>query len=160
MATWQEFEDQAPVLAAAVKGRLEEHGLGLLATLRHDGSPRISGIEPLIAAGELWIGMMPGSRKGADLRRDSRFALHSATADKNVTEGDAKLSGRAVTVTDGATVDAFRAAFREHTGYLPEGPIELFRATIDEASFLRPAGDHLEIDSWRAGGPVQRRERR
>src|SRR4051812_49049254 len=85
MATWTDIEADAPELAATVRARFEAHGMGLLATLRRDGSPRISGIEPLFALGELWMGMMPGSRKAADVVRDPRFALHSATTDKDVT---------------------------------------------------------------------------
>ena len=37
---------------------------------------------------------MPGSRKGADLARDPRFALHSGSIDPPGWQGDAKLSGR------------------------------------------------------------------
>jgi len=82
MASWTEVAVSAPELAADVRGRFEAHGLALLATVRADGAPRISGIEPLFAGDHLWLGMMEGSRKGADLRREPRFALHSATIDK------------------------------------------------------------------------------
>ncbi len=99
MATWSDVEAAAPELAATVRARFEAHGMGLLATLRRDVS-RISGIEPLFALGELYLGMMPGSLKAADVVRDARFALHSATTDKNVTEGDAKVSGSVVAVVD------------------------------------------------------------
>ena len=98
MVCWSDVVIAAPELAAAVQARFDAHGLGLLATLRRDGSPRISGIEPLFALGEVWLGMMPESRKALDLLRDPRFALHNATVDKAVTEGDAKLAGRAIPV--------------------------------------------------------------
>lgn len=54
-----------------------------LATLRRDGSPRISGTEVVFddEAGEIYLGMMPGSVKALDLRRDPRLALHSPTVD-------------------------------------------------------------------------------
>src|ERR687886_1463709 len=100
MPAWKEVAAAAPELAALVRKRFEATGLGLLATLRRDGAPRISGIEPLFTDDELWLGMMPGSRKAADLLRDPRFAFHSATVDKQVTHGDAKLSGRAIAVQD------------------------------------------------------------
>src|SRR5438046_1873805 len=100
MAFWSEVEKAAPELAAKVRERFDAHGLGLLATIRRDGSPRISGLEPLFSLGDLWLGMMPGSLKAADLLRDPRFALHSATTDKQVTEGDAKVAGRALPVED------------------------------------------------------------
>ncbi|MGZ8734920.1 MAG: pyridoxamine 5'-phosphate oxidase family protein [Acidimicrobiia bacterium] len=162
MASWSEVVIAAPELARSVQGRFDAHGLGLLATLRRDGSPRISGIEPLFALGELWLGMMPDSRKAHDLLRDPRFALHSATTDKQVTDGDAKVSGRAVPVDadDDATFTAMRGAFAAHTGSPPPpGPFHLFRGDVVELSTVRPAGDHLDIDSWHEGGQVKRVER-
>ena len=92
-----------------------------IATLRADGSPRISGIEANFADGELTFGSMPGSRKGADLRRDPRFALHSPTVDAVEGAdadwpGEAKISGRAIgagPVVDGPPGDAFRTEITE-----------------------------------------------
>ena len=160
MASWSAVEAAAPDLAPRVRARFERHGLGLLATLRRDGSPRISGIEPLFT-GDLWLGMMDRSRKGADLRRDPRLCLHSATADKNVSEGDAKLWGQAVPTEDQADVARFLADFAAHTGMqLPPGPMDLFRVDVTQLSILVPAGDHLVIEWWREGEPVQRVERR
>lgn len=161
MVSWSDVLTAAPELAARVQARFDAHGLALLATLRHDGAPRISGIEPLFALGELWLGMMPGSRKAADLLRDPRFALHSATVDKQVSAGDAKLGGRAVEVRDQASLAGFAQAFEAHTGYAAgAGPFTLFRADVLEVSMLQPAGDHLDIAWWRPGGPVQHIERR
>jgi hypothetical protein len=161
MVLWADVELAAPELAATVRGRFDAFGLGLLATLRRDGSPRISGIEPLFAMGDLWLGMMPDSRKALDLRKDGRFALHSATTDKQVTEGDARIAGVAVEVDDEATFSQFRAAFAAHAGYPPpEGPFQLFRADVQEMSLIKPGGDHLDIDFWRAGQPPTRVERR
>jgi len=85
--------------------------------LRADGSPRISGIEAVFEVGELVFGSMAGARKGADLRRDPRFALHSATVDpvegsEAQWPGEAKISGRAIAVaqhTEGLDSDRFRA---------------------------------------------------
>lgn len=160
MASWSDVVIAAPGLAASVQTRFDAHGLGLLATLRREGSPRISGIEPLFALGELWLGMMPDSRKALDLLRDPRFALHSATIDKQVTDGDAKVAGRAIPVDDDATLAAFREAFAAHAGDPPpDGPFHLFLADIVELSMVRPAGDHLDIDVWREGGRVERIER-
>src|SRR4051812_15999577 len=103
MPTWTQFTDASPELADAVRGRFEAHGLALLATVRRDGSPRISGIEAFFADGELWLGMMDASLKARDLQRDPRLALHNATVDKDVADGDAKISGRAVEVFDEET---------------------------------------------------------
>jgi hypothetical protein len=84
--------------------------------LRADGSPRISGIETVFEDGELVFGSMPDARKGADLRRDPRFALHSATVDpiegsEAQWPGEAKISGRAIAagpITDGPDGELFR----------------------------------------------------
>ena len=160
MPSWSDVVAAAPDLATAVQGRFDATGLGLLATLRHDGSPRISGVEPLFAR-ELWLGMMAGSRKAADLLPDPRFALHSATADKNVAEGDAKLGGRAVLVDDESTLADFRRELAEHTGDDPgEVAFHLFRADVQEISFLKPGDDHLVIEWWRPGEEPHRIERR
>jgi hypothetical protein len=160
MTTWDEISNDAPELAAKVQARFQATGLGFIATLRKDGSPRISGIEPLFADGQLWLGMMDDSLKAHDLLRDPRFALHSASVDKQVTDGDAKLGGRAVAV-DPDAIDPFRKVFAAHTGYEPPpGPFHLFTADVTEMSFLAPAGDHLVIESVVAGGQPKRIERR
>ena len=161
MSSWNDLTAVAPDLAALARARIEAHGLALLATVRRDGSPRLSGIEPLIAHGELWFGMMPDSRKGADLTRDPRFALHNATVDKQVTEGDVKIDGRVVDVSDDTdAVAAFLAAFTEHAGSPPPpGPMQLFRADLTRVSAIRPAGDHLAIDWWSAADGVHHVDR-
>lgn len=150
---WGEVEAVVPELAAKVRDRFEAHGLAIVATLRKDGSPRISGIETLFGEGELWLGMMPGSLKAKDLLRDPRLALHSATVDKNVAAGDAKVSGAALPVEDEATFERYRKATGA-TGPEPAlGSFHLFRVELKEMSHLVPAGDHLDIEWWseRAG---------
>ena len=106
MANWRVIEEAAPELAARARATLDAHKHKVLATLRRDGSPRISGIEATFEDGELWLGMMAGSRKALDLRRDPRLALHSASVDPpddpTSWPGDAKLAGRAVEVDDPA----------------------------------------------------------
>lgn len=151
MASWTEVEAAAPALAAAVRERFEAHGLGLLATLRADGFPRLSGIEPMFDLGELWLGMMLDSRKALDLRRDPRCALHNATVDKEVRDGDVKITGRAVDVV-GAEREAYKKAWLAARGTEVPEPFELFRIDVVELARITPAGDHLVIESWREGG--------
>jgi hypothetical protein len=157
MSSWNDFRLAAPTLAHDVQRRFEAHGLALLATLRRDGSPRISGIEVEFVGGELWLGMMPDSLKAADLRRDPRLALHAATTDKNVSEGDAKLSGRAVLAQEGPAWQEYLALLGEK-GAPTDGSV--FRVDVTDVSLLRVAGDHLIIDLWREGEPLRRIERR
>ena len=79
MATWAEFQRAAPSLASKGKALLYQYGppLGYLATVRPDGGPRVHPFCPTIARGGLWAFILRHSPKGADLRRDPRFALHA-----------------------------------------------------------------------------------
>jgi hypothetical protein len=106
MPSWSDFADAAPELAATVRARLDAHPYKLLATLRKDGSPRVSGIEvEFLDDGELRTGSMPESVKVYDLDRDNRFCLHNTPAPQAEWVGDAKLTGFAHPTTgprDGA----------------------------------------------------------
>ena len=79
MASWADFEKAEPRFALQVKRLFDAGSHKTIATLRSDGSPRISGIECRFGGGQLQFGSMPGSRKGEDLHRDPRFALHGPT---------------------------------------------------------------------------------
>lgn len=165
MATWGDLEGAAgdvEVLAAKVRARFEATGLAIMATLRADGSPRVTGIEPSFLLGELWLGSMPGARKGADLRRDGRVALHAATADKAVADGDAKVAGRAVLVDDPEVQAAFGAGLGEGSDdpHPEPGSYDLFRVDVTELGHLRPEGDHLVIEWWNPADGYRRIERR
>ena len=114
MPSWSEFEAEAPELAARVRERLDAHRHKTIATIRRDGSPRISGTETEFKDGELWIGSMRDALKARDLQRDPRFALHSASEDPDVWTGDAKLAGVAEEVSaPDATSHRFRLDLRE-----------------------------------------------
>ena len=101
MTAWRDVERAEPEFAQRVRALFDARRHKTIATVRADGSPRISGIETVFEGGELVFGSMPDARKGADLRRDPRFALHSATVDpvegsEAQWPGEAKISGRAV----------------------------------------------------------------
>lgn len=165
MTTWSEFLDQAPETAAVFVRRHDKTGLALLATLRADGFPRISPFEPNLSAGRLWIGSMGGSRKSADLRRDPRCCIHSATEDKEVADGDAKLWGRAVEAAEEADRRAFAASVKEQTGNDLEqidSGFDLFWLDVTAASAVQlgEGGDHLRITTWQAGEAERVIERR
>ncbi|AQZ70433.1 hypthetical protein SCD63.18c [[Actinomadura] parvosata subsp. kistnae] len=147
MASWQEFESQAPELAKAARRLMDTYTHKVLATLRKDGSPRVSGIETKLHDGELWTGSMPGSVKAADLRRDPRMAIHVTSRDPDRTdpsswEGDLKLSGRAVETTD----EQERAAYG-----ISGSDSHLFRVELTEVAWTRVQGDELVITAWREG---------
>ena len=156
MASWSEVEAHAPELVALARGFLDANAHKTLATLRRDGSPRISGTEVIFAEGELWLGSMWRSLKALDLQRDPRFALHSASAEPSAWTGDAKLAGRVEEIEDPDRKAAIIGA------KAPPGPNHLFRAEVTELAVVRlgePA-DHLVIEAWHPGRGVSRRERR
>src|SRR5690348_14582075 len=107
MVSFAELEREQPEFAARVQAAFDAHGHKILATLRRDGSPRVSGIEARFRDGELWLAGMPRSVKFVDLRRDPRMALHSGSDEPDAFRADAKVSGRAVEVTDPAELAAF-----------------------------------------------------
>ena len=150
MARWKDVEDAEPEFAARVRKIFDAHKHKTIATLRADGSPRISGIEAeFTAEGELTFGSMPRSRKGDDLRRDPRFALHSASVDppegdQAAWPGDAKIAGRAF-----------------YTGPVEGMSGDLFRAEIEEVvrTGLNESATRLVIETWTPVGGLRRVER-
>lgn len=149
MPSWADFEAAEPELAEKVRERFGIRKHKTMASLRKDGSPRISGIETEFAAGELYLGIMPDSRKLHDLRHDPRLALHSPTDDPPADQpaawrGEAKITGVAHEVADPRVTDAAR-----------------IRIDIREVAFthLNASGDRLVVESWRAGGGRRQIER-
>jgi hypothetical protein len=150
MVSWQDVERAEPEFAARVRGLFEAGRHKTIATLRADGSPRVSGIECEFAGGELVFGSMTGARKGADLRRDPRFALHGPVSHPQQGReaqwpGEAKIAGRAVPA---------RPA--------PDGPDgDRFAADIQEVVITRlnPQASLLVIESWAPGRGLRVTER-
>jgi hypothetical protein len=151
MATWGEFANEQPDFAGRVRARFDARKHKTLATLRADGSPRISGIEVEFADGQMYVGMMPDSAKLRDLQRDPRLAVHSPTEDPpegaNVDwPGEAKIAGRAVEVE------------------FPDSPVEdagRFAIDVTEVvlTHLNAAGDRLVIEQWHPGRGLRSVER-
>ena len=142
MATWHEIEAEAPELAARARELFDANKHKTLATLRRDGSPRISGIEITFDDGELCFGSMWRAVKALDLQRDPRFAIHSASDGADF-KADAKVAGRAEEVSS-------------------DGSSHLFRADVTELVVTSLGGDppdHLVIESWHAGRGVTTRRR-
>lgn len=161
MSSWKDVTAAAPDIAGLARARVEATGLALMATLRRDGFPRVSGVEPVFAGDELWLGMMPGSRKARDLLRDDRLCLHNATVDKDVSEGDIKITGRAVEA-DAAGRDRFRQEVKARSGFDPGEDFHAFTVDVTEVSTVRPdpAAQCLIVEWWREGQNPQRVERR
>jgi len=150
MSTWKTFAVAEPDLARRVRELFTAHKHHTMATLRRDGSPRISGTEVEFADDDLALGIMAGARRALDLRRDGRVALHSCTADPDedpsVWAGDAKISGRASEVQD------------------HDGPPASHRFLVDITEVvITKVGtppDHLVIEAWHPGRGRDRVQRR
>jgi hypothetical protein len=136
LASWSEFEAAAPEFASRVHALLAARKHLTMATLRRDGSPRISGTEVEFADGQLRIGSMPGAVKALDLRRNPRVAIHGPTDDPPEAnpagwKGEAKVAGTATEVDSGSSAHRFL--------------IDVQEAVITR---LNEAGDRLVVESW------------
>jgi len=157
MAQWSEFVAAVPEFATAVTQSFESGKHKTLATLRADGSPRVSGIEAYLIGDDLWFGSMPGALKGRDLLRDPRFALHGPpallAAETSGAAGDVKLAGRAIRVTDRERIGAMLVARGFAADAFPESLF--FTADLDEVVLTRMSDAGMVIDLWQPGQPVR-----
>jgi hypothetical protein len=147
MASWAEFELAQPEFAAQVHALMASRKHLTMATLRRDGSPRISGTEVQFADGQLQIGSMRGAVKALDLRRDPRVAIHGPTEDPptdnpSAWTGEAKIAGTATEVDSGGDAHHF--------------DIDIQEAVI---THLNEAGNRLVIESWSPARGYRRHER-
>ncbi len=150
MATWQEFREADRPFAELAEARIDGEGLVLVGTLRRNGWPRISPVEPLIVEGVLYLGMMWQSRKALDLLRDPRCVVHSVVRDKAGTEGDVKVYGRAVDVADADERQRYGRALEARIGWRPEGDYHLFAVDITEVGYFVVAGEGHNTRTWAA----------
>ena len=159
--SWDEFVDAAPTVSAVFRRRHAAAGnLVMMATVRADGSPRISPVEPREFEGRLWIVGMPDTTKFRDLGRDRRFCLHTATVDSQVSEGDAKLFGRVVAVPDPALHQRFAQMIFDDIGLDLRGQTfdHFYSAEITGASSVAIVSgddtpDRMEVTVWTPGAP-------
>jgi hypothetical protein len=155
VSAWTAIEQAEPEFAGRVRRLFDAGRHKTIATLRADGSPRISGIECEFADGDLRFGSMTGARKGADLRRDPRFALHGPAfhpekGKESEWPGEAKIAGRAIPAGAVTSVEA---------GEQPDG--ETFVADIIEVviTSLNAEATKLVIESWTPERGLRRVER-
>jgi uncharacterized protein len=132
-ASWEAFAADAPRLAAHIRARFEANLHHVIGTVRPNGSPRLSGTEVMFGPDGVGLGMMAGSRKLADVRRDARVEIHSAPLEEDLAAGDAKLAGRLIEVADPEPAHPGAGSF----GLL-----------IDRVSLVRVDADELVIASW------------
>jgi hypothetical protein len=156
MASFADVENVDPEFADRVRTILSTTTNAVLGTLRRDGSPRLSGADPYFHDGQLRIWSMPGARKGQDLRRDPRVALHSIPWDSRklrdgaaeVGSADAKVNGTAVLVSDAGDRSAFRAWLRSERGFEPPDDWDLFTIDIESLTVISVDNGQLVLDRW------------
>jgi hypothetical protein len=144
MTTWGQFESETGQFSAMVRARFEAAETHILATLRKDGSPRVSGIEVDFKASDLSFGSMLHAVKAQDLQRDGRCAIHAHPSK----DGDAKIAGIAHEVTGEAKIAYV-------TGGEPPGDFHAFRLELHEAVVTAVEGEQLVVRVWQPGHGVR-----
>lgn len=157
---WSELEERQPRLAAKARERLVEPGVLLVVSRRRDGTPRLSPVEPYVLDGRLLLSMLWGSHKARDLQRDPRLLVHSIVTGPEGSEGELKLRGRAVEVSDVELQGHYAAAVSADLGWSPEvGRFHLFEVDLEHVAFLRydhETGDQF-VTTWPPGEELVRR---
>ena len=156
MASFADIENVEPDLADRVRAILSSTTNAVLGTIRRDGSPRLSGADPYFHDGQLRIWSMPRARKGQDLRRDPRVAVHSIPWDSrklrdgvaDVGQADAKVTGTAVLFSDNGERSAFRAWLKSERGFEPPEDWDLFTVDIDALTVISVDHGQLVVDRW------------
>jgi hypothetical protein len=158
---WSDIGSTQPGLARLAQERLIDPGVVLVATIRHDGTPRLSPVEPYIMAGELWLSMMWQSTKARDLLRDPRILVHSVITNRDGTEGEFKVRGTIRVEDDPAVQRRYAAAVAASLGWDPQpGRFHLFAVNIDHVTFIAydPSGSgDQHVVSWPPGQEFIRR---
>ena len=155
MPTWQTLRSLAPDLVTVGEERLRQFRLAMLGTIRADGSPRISPVEPYLGSGELLFGVIHGSAKAHDLLRDPRCTLHSIIDDPDAGEPELTLRGRFAEVdpaTRAADPDAWWLSFEESSPLV--GTIDLEAASLLRFDLER---GELAVMHWTPAGGVTER---
>ena len=157
---WADFANEEPRLADLGRERLGTPGVVLIGTVRGDGTARISPVESLFWGGDLWLSMLWGSRKAADLLRDPRLLVHSIVTSRDGSAGEYKVRGCAIAEQDERIQARYATAIKQHAGWDPvPGAFHLFWIDVAEVTFIRyedATGDQF-VTLWPAGREFVRR---
>jgi hypothetical protein len=151
---WSAIAESEPALGVVVSERLIGPGVLLVGTGRRDGSPRISGVEPLVMDGHLWLSMMRGSAKARDLARDPRILLHSIVTGP---EAAAEIKVRGTVSAhdeDPGLHERYAAAVSERLGWQPvPGAFMLFAVDVEDVTYIAydPETHGQHVARWPAG---------
>ena len=146
---WAEFKAADPEMAYLGEERFRRNGLALVGTLSRGGWPRISPVEPLVVEGALYLGMTWRSRKALDLLRDPRITVHSAVSNRDGSDGEFKLYGRAEDVKAPEIRKVYVEALARELGYElgedEEKEFHLFAVDIERAAFVLIEGGEQKV---------------
>ena len=158
---WSDLGSTQPGLARLAQERLIDPGVVLVATIRHDGTPRLSPVEPYVLAGELWLSMMWQSTKARDLLHDPRILVHSVITSRDGTEGEFKIRGTTRAEDDLAVQRRYADAVAASLGWDPQpGRFHLFAVNISQVTFITydPSGSgDQHVAMWPPGREFIRR---
>jgi hypothetical protein len=147
---WSEIGKYQPGLAALGQSRLVDPGVVLVMTIRRDGTPRLSPVEPFVMDGAFWLSMMD-SRKAADLLRDPRILVHSVITNRDGAEGEFKLRGAVREEHDLAVQRRYAHAVAQSLGWDPQpGRFHLFEVLANHLTYIRyhPVAEHQHVAMW------------
>jgi hypothetical protein len=145
VATWAEFEDAEPDLAAFARERMKGR-IVYQATLRLDGGPRVHPVSPWIAAGQLCVSFRDTSPKMHEVERDARYALHTALPweDHGGDFGEFMARGSL------EPIDASHPAVLARPGEPPYGLVH-YACSIEEAVVTEYSDDEMPVHRrWKA----------
>ena len=156
---WMDVRREHPRLADIGEDRLLQPGVVLVATIRRDGTPRVSPVEPLLMDGELWLSMLYGSTKARDLQRDPRILVHSVVCSRDGSSGEFKVRGRAREVLDEPTQCRYAGEVAQRLGWDPTpGRFHLFTVDISDITYIRfvDATGEQFVQRWPSGEQFRR----
>src|SRR5882757_8295568 len=134
---WSDIEHAQQRLARLGYQRLIEPGVVLVATIRKDGTARLSPVEPLVMDGDLWLSMMWQSGKARDLLRDPRILVHGIITSRDGAAGEFKVRGTARAEDDPAVQRRYAQTVATSMGWNPQpGRFHLFAVDISHVSFI------------------------
>ena len=139
---WSQVVQRQPILGELGSRRLLEPGVVLVVTIRRDGSARLSPVEPFVLDDDLYLSMMWGSRKAADLSRDPRILVHSIITSRDGNEGEFKVRGQGCAVVDFDIQRRYANAVGDALGWRPEpGRFHLFSIDVEHLAYIQYDGD-------------------
>jgi hypothetical protein len=99
---------------------------------------------------------MPESIKARDLARDPRCALHNSVSDVDGTDGELKLHGSAVEVSDRGLRESDPSVWWASS---PPDRARVYSLDLERAAFISYAAGRMTISRWSPQRGLERTER-